>query len=134
MLWLTISFTVINAREKNIKQQKTIYAILRNNKARVGLFFFFIYFILDSITNKFAPIETMISPTGAEPELKKELNKDGATRLTTEPNAQPAPAPVKAPLSGPSVNRVPTAVIPAFTYIPRLGGRPPVTAAEALPR
>ena len=80
------------------------------------------------------PIEPIISPTGAEPESKTELNKGGATRLMTEPNAQPAPAPVKAPLSGPSVNRVPTAVIPAFAYIPRLGARPPVTAAEALPR
>lgn len=53
-----ISFTVTKAREKNIKQQKTIYATLRNNKPIVGLFFLFIYPILYSVTNKLSSYRT----------------------------------------------------------------------------
>lgn len=48
-----ISFTIIKAREKKIKQQKTMYAMLKNSKATVVLFFLFINFILNYITNKF---------------------------------------------------------------------------------
>ena len=56
--WLIANFTIIRAREKNIAQPKTIYAMLRNSKPTVALFFRFIYFILNCIADKFTIYST----------------------------------------------------------------------------
>jgi len=47
-----MSSTITRAREKKIKQQKTMYKMLKNSKPTVGLFFLLINSILNSIANK----------------------------------------------------------------------------------
>ncbi|HHA1671202.1 TPA: hypothetical protein ACOEF8_003204 [Enterobacter roggenkampii] len=133
MSWLIISFTVIKARKKKIEQQKTMYAMLKNSKPTVGLFFLFINFILNCITNKFTSHGTDNITNRAAHRSNTGENTDGAIILIVVPNVHPAPVPAKAPLSKPSVNIEPPSAIPALAQIPHPGASAPVTPAEILP-
>ncbi len=53
-LSVIMSSTITWAREKKIKQQKTMYEMLKISKPTVGLFFLLINSILNSIANKFS--------------------------------------------------------------------------------
>lgn len=56
--WLITNLTTIRVKEKNIKQQKIMYIILRSSKPTLALFFRSIYLIFNCIADKFTTYST----------------------------------------------------------------------------